>query len=51
MTKKIITSHTCPPIPLSCFDWCAHYEGDEELGGYGWGATEQEAIDDLLDMD
>lgn len=47
--KKIVTSFVYPPIPRRDHDWCAHYEGEEEKGGYGWGRTEQEAIDDLID--
>lgn len=44
---KIITSHVYPPIPDHSNDWCAYVDGTEEDGVYGWGATEQEAIDDL----
>ena len=46
---KIITDHIRPPIPTNKMDWCAWREGEEENGGYGYGATEQEAIADLLD--
>jgi len=45
---KIITRHVYPPIPLRSFDWCAYRDGQEELGGYGYGRTEQEAVADLL---
>lgn len=48
MDRKIITSNTCPPIPIREFDWMAYRDGDEEFGPRGFGATEQEAIDDLL---
>ena len=48
MTIK--TQCICPPIPIRSFDWCAvdgdTYDGPGCLIGYG--ATEQEAIDDLL---
>jgi hypothetical protein len=44
----IVASYVCPPIPWRSSDWCAHRDGEEEKGGYGWGATKQEAIDDLL---
>jgi hypothetical protein len=44
---KIVTSYICPPIPIRCFDWCAHYDGEEEAGNYGYGATEAEAILDF----
>ena len=47
---KIITTHVYPPIPIRLMDWQAHYEGEEdEQMATGTGATEQEAIDDLLE--
>lgn len=45
--KTITTSHVFPPIPLRQFDWLAGYDGEEESQQYGWGRTEQEAIDNL----
>lgn len=48
MMKKIVTNHVYPPIPVRTSDWCAHFDGEEEAGGYGWGRTEQEAIDDFV---
>lgn len=47
--RKIVTSHMFPPIPIRDFDWCAHFDGEEEKGNYGWGRTEAEAIQDFLD--
>ncbi len=47
---KIVTSVSCPPIPTNKFDWCAYLDGTEETGRYGWGATEIEAIQALLDL-
>ncbi|MFA6984609.1 MAG: hypothetical protein WC213_00185 [Arenimonas sp.] len=48
---KIVTNYVYPPIPIRQFDWSAidddTYDGEGCLIGYG--ATEQEAIDDLLD--
>ena len=44
---KIVTSHIYPPIPDRSMDWCAYYDGEEERGDYGYGPTEQAAIDDL----
>jgi hypothetical protein len=44
---KIITTNIFPPIPVRTFDWCAYFDGQEEAGHYGYGATEQEAIVDL----
>lgn len=46
--RKIVTSYVNPPIPTRQFDWCAHFEGEEEAGGYGYGATEAEAIQDFI---
>lgn len=46
--RKIVTSYNInPPIPTRQFDWCAYYDGEEEAGGYGYGATEAEAIADF----
>ena len=47
--RKIHTYNVAPPIPCREFDWCAWYDGDEEHGPRGWGATEAEAITDLKD--
>jgi hypothetical protein len=49
MERKIVTSHVYPPIPARNWDWCAHYDGEEEAGNYGWGRTEAEAIQDFRD--
>ena len=45
--RKIITENCYPPIPTRQFDWVAYYDGEEESGSRGYGATEQDAIDDL----
>jgi len=47
--SKIITSYDHPPIPVRSFDWSACYEGFEEDGPCGHGATEAEAIADLTE--
>lgn len=48
---KIVTTYNHPPIPTREFDWYAvdddTYDG---TGPVGSGATEQEAIDDLLEQ-
>ncbi len=49
MIRKVITHHEYPPIPDRQFDWCAYFDGEEELGHYGWGRTKLEAIRDLLE--
>lgn len=48
--KRIVTEHIYPPIPVRTMDWCAYFDGEEELGGYGYGRTEAEAVADLLDQ-
>ena len=47
---KVRTSHEFPPIPIRSFDWSAVDDStyDGEGCPIGRGATEQEAIDDLL---
>ena len=46
--RKIITDHVYPASPFRCFDWCAFYDDEgAENQNYGWGRTEQEAINDL----
>lgn len=53
MSRRIITTLVYPPIPVRNMDWQAHFDGDEPNDDgqmkCGHGATEQEAIDDLLD--
>ena len=49
--EKIITTHVYPPIPIRSSDWCAHRDGYEPGCLIGWGATEQEAIDELLQLE
>jgi hypothetical protein len=48
---NIKTHFVYPPIPVRCCDWSAvdddTYDGD---GPVGWGATEAEAIEDLLEQ-
>ena len=48
---QIRTEYIYPPIPIRSFDWCAY---DDDLGAdcspVGYGATEQEAIDDLMEQ-
>jgi hypothetical protein len=47
---KIITDYWAKPIPTRDFDWCAmddNYEGGDPIG---YGATEDAAIDDLIEQ-
>jgi hypothetical protein len=46
----ICTTHDRPPIPTAAMDWCAFVDGEEELGEYGYGATEAEAIEQLMEL-
>lgn len=46
----IITEYDPPPIPTRQFDWYAIDDDTYEPGcPIGWGTTEQEAINDLLE--
>ena len=50
---NIKTNFDYPPIPFRSFDWSAidddTYDGDPR-SPIGYGPTEQEAIDDLLEQ-
>ena len=47
--RIIRTSNPRPPIPVRMFDWRAWFEDDgEEARRYGYGATEADAILDLI---
>ena len=47
--RKIETQYVNPPIPINNFDWQATYEGYDEGDPVGHGATEQAAIEDLIE--
>ncbi len=57
MTRKhqidgltIVTVNECPPIPSRDHDWCAYLDGlGADASPYGWGRTEQDAIDALME--
>lgn len=49
-TKEIVTSPIFPPIGIRCFDWAATYDNYEPGHSVGHGATEQEAISDLVEQ-
>lgn len=46
--RIVVTSYIYPPIPWRDNDWLACFDGDEE-GPQGWGRTEADAIEDLID--
>ena len=47
---KIITEFVYPPIPNRNFDWSAVTDNYEPNDPIGYGKTEREAINDLLDL-
>jgi hypothetical protein len=48
--RRICTEYVNPPAPLRSFDWAAWVDGREESGPIGWGATEQRAVEDLMEQ-
>lgn len=48
--ENIVTDFVYPPIPSRNFDWVAYIDGQEEEGFYGYGETEREAVNELLEM-
>ena len=48
---EIITSFLNPPIPVRSMDWQATRKGYDEGDLIGRGATEQDAINDLLEQE
>jgi len=47
----IRTKYDPPPIPLRTSDWSAVNDATYEPGcAIGWGSTEQEAIENLLEQ-
>lgn len=49
IVRKICTSHIYPPIPCRDYDWTAWFDDVGQEGPAGWGRTEAEARQDLLD--
>ncbi|WJI43732.1 hypothetical protein NL532_24300 [Mesorhizobium sp. C120A] len=50
MDRPIVTSHIFPPIPIRDYDWCAYFDDvGADCSPHGWGRTEAEAKQDLLD--
>lgn len=47
---KIITNEIYPPIPIRDYDWEAVWEDYDESDVIGYGKTEQEAIDNLIEQ-
>lgn len=40
-----------PPIPVRNFDWCASRQDGDDDSPCGYGATAEEAIADLLELE
>lgn len=40
-----------PPIGSNRFDYRAYVDGEEERNRCGWGATEREAVEDLIGLE
>lgn len=49
-TLIIHTENVCPPIPLRSMDWQATADDYEPGHPVGTGATEEEAVHDLIDQ-
>ena len=50
--RKINTENIRPPIPTRGHDWCATFDDvGADCSPHGYGATEQEAIADLLEQE
>jgi hypothetical protein len=49
--SHIVTCFDYPPIPIRSQDWSAIRDGDEPPCNCGRGATEKEAILDLLEQE
>lgn len=47
--RRIITSPTHSPLPTRINDFCAFYDGEEDAGNYGYGATPEAAIADFIE--
>lgn len=46
--RQVTTTYQCPPIPIRSHDWMAYI--DPESGPFGHGATEEEAVADLMEQ-
>jgi hypothetical protein len=51
MTNGIITSNDYPPIPIRYYDWSAFRDDYDEGDLIGHGRTEQDAIDNLIELE
>ena len=51
MTRKIVTQHDTKPVPSKDYDWEAFREDWDLDEPIGYGKTEQEAVNDLLERE
>ena len=49
--RRIITDCDPKPIPIRQFDWSASRDDDNDGESVGYGATEEAAIADLLELE
>jgi|GEM_PF-5152556 len=49
MDGDVIVRGIFPPIPSNDYDYCAWYQGHEERGPTGFGATPRTALIDLVE--
>ena len=49
LTKTILIHYEHPPIPDRSYDYVALFQGEEECAKYGYGATPQAALQDLIE--
>ncbi len=47
--KKILTDYVYPPIPIRWMDWVAYFDGQDGDGPHAFGASKEEAIQNLID--
>ncbi len=46
--RVVKTEYIFPPIPIRTEDWMAWFDDDDETGPHGFGETEADAIEDLM---
>ena len=47
---KICVDYVSPPIPTNALDYCATWDHLDEDSPQGWGATPEEAVENLMDF-
>jgi hypothetical protein len=51
LKASVVTSYECPPIPTRAYDWMATRDGYDPGDPIGHGATEDQAIADLVEQE